>query len=80
MLLGRRGEVDASILELAERFAEGLAAYRQRVWSDAEAAFKRCQEITPEDGPSHAFLQRIAKLSDQTLPDDWNGVWRLAEK
>lgn len=30
-LLGRRGEVDPSILELAERFSDGLAAYRRRL-------------------------------------------------
>jgi adenylate cyclase len=79
-LLGRRGEVDDAILKLAAQFADGLAAYRGRAWSDAEAAFKRCQEIAPEDGPARAFLQRIAQLSGRTLPDDWDGVWRLAEK
>jgi adenylate cyclase len=79
-LLGRHGEVDPSVLELAGQFSEGLAAYRRRAWSDAEAAFKRCQEIAPEDGPTRTFLQRIPQLSGQALADDWNGVWRLAEK
>lgn len=79
-LLGRRGEVDPSILELAERFSEGLAAYRRRAWSDAEAAFKRCHESAPEDGPTRTFLQRIPQLADQVLPADWDGVWRLAQK
>src|SRR5262249_52023773 len=73
-LLGRRGEVDPPVLEVAERFSDGLAAYRRRAWSDAEAAFKRCQEIAPEDGPTRTFLQRIPQLSGQVLPADWDGV------
>lgn len=79
-LLGRRGEVDASILELAGLFSEGLAAYRRCDWSDAEAIFKRCQESAPEDGPTRTFLERIPHLAGQELPADWDGVWRLAEK
>lgn len=49
-------------------------------WSDAEAAFKRCHESAPEDGPTRTFLQRIPQLADQVLPADWDGVWRLAQK
>jgi adenylate cyclase len=79
-LLGRRGEVDPSTLELAKWFSEGLAAYRRLAWSDAEATFKRCHESAPEDGPTRTFLERIPQLACQVLPADWDGVWRLAEK
>jgi adenylate cyclase len=79
-LLGRRGEIDPSILELARLFSEGLAAYRQCAWSDAEATFKLCQKCAPEDGPTHTFLKRIPQLAGHVLPADWDGVWRLAEK
>ena len=79
-LLGRRGEVDPSILELAKLFSEGLAAYRQRAWSDAEAIFRRCRESAPEDGPTRTFLERIPQLAGQVLPADWDAVWRLMEK
>jgi adenylate cyclase len=79
-LLGRRGEVDPSILELAGLFSEGLAAYRRCAWSEAEAIFKRCQESAPEDGPTRTFLERIPQLAGQELSTDWDGVWRLVEK
>jgi hypothetical protein len=39
-LLGRRGDVAQSILDLAERFALGLVAYRRRAWTDAVAEFR----------------------------------------
>ena len=79
-LLGRRGEVVQSTLDLAERFALGLVAYRRRAWMDAMAAFRGCLELTPEDGPARVFLDSIPLLSAQSLPENWDGVWILSEK
>ncbi len=79
-LLGRRGDVAQSILDLAERFALGLVAYRRRAWTDAVAEFRGCLELAPEDGPTRVFLDRIPLLSAQSLPENWDGVWILSEK
>jgi class 3 adenylate cyclase len=79
-LLGRRGEVAQSTLDLAERFALGLVAYRRRAWTDAVAEFRGCLEFVPEDGPARVFLDRIPLLSAQSLPENWDGVWILSEK
>jgi class 3 adenylate cyclase len=79
-LLGRRGEVAQSTLDLAERFALGLVAYRRQAWTDAEAAFRSCLELAPKDGPARVFLDRIPLLSAQPLPENWDGVWILSEK
>jgi adenylate cyclase len=68
------------MLDLAERFALGLAAYRRRAWTEATTAFGSCVELAPEDGPSRVFLDRIPLLSTQSLPADWDGVWILGEK
>jgi class 3 adenylate cyclase len=79
-LLGRRDQVAPLTLDLAERFATALAAYRRRAWMDAEAGFRSCLELAPGDGPARVFLDRIARLSAQSLPENWNGVWTLSEK
>jgi class 3 adenylate cyclase len=79
-LLGRRGEVAQSTLDLAERFARGLGAYRRQAWTEAVAAFQSCLELAPEDGPARVFLHRIPLLSAQPLPENWDGVWILSEK
>ena len=79
-LLGRRGEVAQATLDLTERFALGLVAYRRRAWTDAVAAFRSCLELLPEDGPARVFLDRIPLLSAQPLPENWDGVWILSEK
>ena len=79
-LLGRRGEVAQSTLDLAERFALGLVAYRRRAWTEAAAAFRSCLDLAPEDGPARVFLDRIQLLSAQSLPENWDGIWILSEK
>jgi class 3 adenylate cyclase len=79
-LLGRRGEVAQSTLDLAERFALGLGAYRRQAWMDALAAFRSCLELAPGDSPARVFLDRIPLLSAQPLPENWDGVWILSEK
>jgi class 3 adenylate cyclase len=79
-LLGRRGEVAQPTLDLTERFALGLVAYRRQAWTDAVAAFRSCLELLPKDGPSRVFLDRIPLLSAQPLPENWDGVWILSEK
>jgi adenylate cyclase len=79
-LLGRQDEVARTTLDLSERFALGLGAYRRQAWTEAAAAFQSCLELVPEDGPARVFLDRIPLLSAQSLPANWDGVWILAEK
>jgi hypothetical protein len=79
-LLGRRGEVAAETLELAERYTAALALYRDRAWGEAEAAFRSCLELAPDDGPSRTMLERIPALAARGLPAGWNGAWQLSEK
>ena len=78
--MGRRGEVPQSMVTLAERYAEGLAAYRLRAWTEAEAAFRAALVVAPGDGPSKVFLERIPRLAAEAPDSDWNGVWTLEEK
>ena len=58
-VLGRKGEISPSIQAMAERFAEGLAAYRARNWRSAIAAFDSALEAVLEDGPSQVFGARV---------------------
>ena len=79
-VLGRRGEVPAVVREMAERYAEGLAFYRQRSWQAASAAFTAALQAVPDDGPSQEFLRRVALLETDQPPVDWDGIWTLREK
>jgi hypothetical protein len=79
-ILGRTGEVEPSRLALRDRFAEGLLAYRQQAWAEAEAAFQACLDQTPDDGPARVFAKRVAHLAQNPPGPEWNGVWALTEK
>ena len=58
-LLGIAGSTDERLLELRDRFALALAAYREERWSEAEAKFQSCLDLVPEDGPSQYYLELI---------------------
>jgi adenylate cyclase len=79
-LLGRKGEVAGERLALRDAFAEALEAYRHKDWDDARTGFESCLALAPGDGPSKAFLNRIAQFRAAAPNPDWDGVWSLAEK
>ncbi len=49
-------------------------------WDLAEATFRECSQLRPNDGPSRVFLQRIQALRRDPPSNDWNGVWQFTEK
>jgi class 3 adenylate cyclase len=79
-VLGRRGEIPAPVSEMAKHYAQGLAAYRQRAWQAAAAAFAAALQAVPDDGPSLEFMRRVARLEADPPPAEWDGVWNLREK
>jgi class 3 adenylate cyclase len=79
-IMGAKGALTPPQLELREKYAEGLAAYRAQRWADARKSFDAALEAVPDDGPSLAMIARIAGLAQNTLPANWDGAWRLDQK
>ncbi|HTH46572.1 MAG TPA: adenylate/guanylate cyclase domain-containing protein [Candidatus Limnocylindria bacterium] len=79
-LLGLVGKTGEAALALCARFEPALAAYRAQAWDKAEAGFRECLALVPEDGPSKLFLERISRLRQRPPSADWNGVWHLESK
>ena len=79
-IIGRKDEIDETLLLLRDRYAEGLAAYRGRQWDDAREAFRAALELVPGDGPSTALLERIDGFQANPPQADWDGAWRLDQK
>lgn len=61
-------------------FAAGLTAYRTQAWDDAERAFHAVLALLPDDGPSAAFLKRIAHYRVHPPTPDWDGVHTMTTK
>jgi len=64
----------------ANRFSDGLAAYRGQDWTNAENAFRSCQTDSPADPVPNVFLDRIAHLKANPPGQDWDGVWDFLTK
>jgi adenylate cyclase len=79
-LLALKGALDPQAARLRDEFEAGLAEYRRSRWAAAEARFKACLALKPDDGPSRAYAERIEQFRKLPPPADWSGVWNFAEK
>ncbi len=79
-LLSAEGQLSEESARLRERYEQARRAYLAQEWDLAEATFRECLQLRPDDGPSHVFLQRIQTLRRKPPGKDWNGVWQLVEK
>jgi adenylate cyclase len=79
-LMAPAGGLDATRAALRERFALGLEAYRRLDWDAAERSFAACCDLVAADGPSRAFLARIASFRRDAPAAEWDGVWHITAK
>lgn len=78
-VMGRKDALAPQQTLACARYAAGLAAYRERRWDEARAAFAAALEAAP-DGPSIALLARVADLEQNPPPENWDGSWRIEQK
>ena len=79
-IMARKGELTAAQAELRDRYAEGLAAYREQRWDEAWRAFEAALKIAPDDGPSLTFMKRLERFASTPPDDGWDGAWHLERK
>src|SRR4030095_3681350 len=79
-LMSAAGQLSEEMVRLRERYDQARRAYIAQHWDLAEATFRECLQLRPNDGPSRVFLQRIQALREDPPGNDWNGVWRFTEK
>jgi len=79
-IMARKGELTAAQVELCDRYAEGLAAWRTRRWDEARRAFEAALQAVPEDGPSLIFIKRLDLFAAAPPDDGWDGAWHLERK
>jgi adenylate cyclase len=79
-LMSPAGELSQELVRLRECYDAARRNYLAQDWDTAEATFRECLKIRPNDGPSRVFLERVQALRRNPPGKDWNGVWQLAEK
>ncbi len=65
---------------LIDAYEGGLDCYQRRDWAGAIQRFGEALEVAPSDRPSQIFIDRCRYYSANPPPDNWNGVWIMAEK
>lgn len=79
-LLGRRGDVDATVLEYARRFEAGVELYKQRRWDECIVHFTRILARRPDDAGAGRYIDACQELKTFPPGDDWAGALELKEK
>jgi adenylate cyclase len=79
-LLGMVDELSDAGRQRIQAYEAGLARYRAQDWDAAEAAFRECLEIEPQDPPSQVMLARIAAFRQKPPEAGWDGVWVAVSK
>jgi adenylate cyclase len=79
-IMARKGELTPAQVELRNRFAEGLTAYRAQRWEDARRAFETALLAVPGDGPSMTFIKRLDGFAAAPPGGEWDGAWFLEKK
>jgi len=79
-VLGYTEDVNEQTTETVERYARGLAAYRDRRWDEAISHFKKALDVTPDDSPSQTMQARCQEYKEDPPPEDWNGSYTMKSK
>ena len=61
-------------------FEEGLQEYCQGNFVKAIVCFEQIVALNPDDKPSQLYLKRIQSLLENSIPANWNGVWKFTQK
>jgi adenylate cyclase len=79
-LMSAVGQLSEELARLRERYEQARRTYLAQQWDSAEAIFRECLQIRPNDSPSRVFVERIQVLRRNPPDKNWNGVWQLVEK
>ncbi|MBI4633592.1 MAG: CHASE2 domain-containing protein [Deltaproteobacteria bacterium] len=66
--------------EFVRLFEEGLAKYKQGLWDEAIALFRKVLEIRPDDPPAELYIARCTALKENPPPAPWDGVFTMTRK
>jgi adenylate cyclase len=73
-LIGLKTEASTNQLQLCTTFANAMACYRDRAFSQARQCLLEILVLDPDDGPAHFYLDMIAKFADAPPTGAWSGA------
>ncbi|HOW73937.1 MAG TPA: CHASE2 domain-containing protein [Phycisphaerae bacterium] len=79
-LLGRPGEVNAELVEVAGQYERAVTAFSRRDWQQADAVLQQCLRIRPGDLAVERYRETIRRYLSAPPPPEWHGEIELTEK
>ncbi len=79
-LLGRSNQVDETLRQYAEAFAEAMFLFGERRWNEALQALDNCARLREGDLALDLYESEIRRLRDDPPPPDWNRAIELTTK
>ncbi len=67
-------------LETQANFEQGIGCYRERALTDAKACFERVLTVNPLDKTAELYLERVERLLEHGVPENWNEAWVFSQK
>jgi adenylate cyclase len=61
-------------------FEEGLSKYKQGLWDEAIAAFRKVLEARQKDAPAKLYIGRCEELKENPPEGPWDGVFTMTRK
>ena len=61
-------------------FEEGLSKYKQGLWDEAIAAFRKVLEVRQNDAPAKLYIDRCEELKKNPPEGSWDGVFTMTRK
>lgn len=69
-----------NLMDVVQRFRDGLSLYRESRWDDALSAFEAALRYNPNDTAASVYVQRCLYLKENPPPENWDGVWVMTSK
>jgi adenylate cyclase len=78
--LGLEGDVPQATLDEIDAFHRASASYRKQDWNEAEAQFRKLEQMAPDRKLYKVFLTRIADFRANPPGADWDGAFTFETK
>jgi len=78
-LLGEKKD-SANWEKYVSLFEKGLSKYKQGLWDEAIAAFRKVIEVRQDDAPAKMYIDRCEELKKNPPEGPWDGVFTMTRK
>lgn len=73
-------EAPEQLIGLVDQYHRAYRHYLKQEWDAADQSFRELQRLDPETQLYGIYLQRVAELRKQKLPENWDGTYRHTSK